>query len=70
MGFLAMAGNDASQILSAMPATLQLAAAAGVDLGAAADTVTNILSGFKLETEELARANEKPIAQRVHCVRC
>jgi len=58
MGFLAMAGNNAEQILSAMPATLQLAAAAGVDLGAAADTVTNILAGFKLETEELTRAND------------
>jgi len=58
MGFLAMAGNNAEQILSTMPATLQLAAAAGVDLGAAADTVTNILAGFKFETEELTRAND------------
>ena len=58
MGFLAMAGFDAVEIMGAMPSTLQLAAAAGVDLGTAADITSNILSGMGLSTEELAHAND------------
>lgn len=58
MGFLAMAGFKADEILGAMPGTLQLAAAAQMDLGRAADIVTNILTGYGLEVEQLSHAND------------
>lgn len=58
MGFLAMAGFEAEQIMGAMPSTLQLAAAAQMDLSRAADITSNILTGFGLEVDELARAND------------
>ena len=58
MGFLAQAGFDANDILGAMPGTLQLASAAQLDLGTAADTVSNILSGYGLEVSELGRVND------------
>ncbi len=58
MGFLSMAGFDANEVLGAMPSTLQLAAAAQLDLGSAADITSNILSGFGLEVSELGRAND------------
>lgn len=58
MGFLAMAGFDAQQILAAMPSTLQLAAAAQMDLASAADITSNILTGYALPVEELGRAND------------
>lgn len=58
MGFLGMAGFDANEIMAAMPATLQLAAAANMDLGASADIISNILAGYGLEVHELAAAND------------
>lgn len=58
MGFLAMAGFRADQIIGAMPSTLQLAAAAGADLATSADIVSNILSGFGLEVDQLAGVND------------
>jgi len=62
MGFLAMAGFDVNQILGAMPSTLQLAAAAQIDLATAADITTNILTGYGLAVEDLARANDVLVA--------
>ena len=58
MGFLAMAGFDANEIIGAMPSTLQLAAAAGADLGTSADIVSNILTGFGREVGDLAEVND------------
>lgn len=58
MGFLAMAGFKANEIIEAMPGTLQLAASAGMDLGSAADIVSNILTGYGLKVDELGRAND------------
>ena len=58
MGFLAQAGNDVNQIMSSMPGVLQLAASAQLDMGSAADIVTNIMAGYRLETHELGRAND------------
>ncbi|MCA2012393.1 phage tail tape measure protein [Cereibacter sphaeroides] len=58
MGFLAMAGMQTDQIIGALPATLQLAAAAQMDLGAAADTVTNIMAGYGLQIADLGRVND------------
>lgn len=58
MGFLAQAGFDAEQVLASLPGTLQLAAAAQMDLGEAADIVSNVLSGYRLEVSELGRVND------------
>lgn len=56
MNFLAMAGMDTESILGAMPDTLKLAAAAQLDMGSAADIVTNIMAGFGMETDQLGGA--------------
>mgnify|MGYP003669548133 CR=1 FL=1 len=53
MQFLGMAGMKTNQIMSAMPTTLQLAAAGAMELGQTADIVTNILSGMRLEVSNL-----------------
>ena len=58
MKFLSMAGFDAQQTMDALPGTLQLAASAAIDLGDAADIVSNILSGYGLQVEELSRVND------------
>ena len=51
--FLGMAGLDTNQIMDALPGTLALASAAGMELGAAADISTNILSGMGMSISEL-----------------
>ncbi len=56
--YLAMAGLSAQQAISALPGTLQLAQAGAMDLGQSADIVTNILSGYNLQTKELGRVND------------
>ena len=53
--FLAQAGFDANEILEALPATLALATAGELDLASAADIASNVLSGFRLETDQAAR---------------
>lgn len=55
MEMLARAGFETSEVMEAMPAVLDLAAAGAVDLGDAADITSNILSGFGMEAEETAR---------------
>jgi TP901 family phage tail tape measure protein len=62
MGFLAMAGFEANDIMGAMPGTLQLAAAANMDLASAADTVSNILTGYGKDVEDLAHVNDVLVA--------
>lgn len=59
MRFLGMAGFETNEIILAMPAALNLAAAAGLDLGSAADITSNIMSAFNVEasrTSEIADA--------------
>ncbi len=56
MGFLAQAGFEVEKILGAMPATLDLAAAAQLDLGRTADLVSNIMSGFGIQADDLGGA--------------
>lgn len=56
--FLAMAGFQSNQILTATPGILELATAASLDLGTAADIATNALSGFRLPVEDLGRLND------------
>ena len=51
--FLGMAGFDTDQIMSALPATLGLASAAGMELGQAADISSNILSGMGMSADDL-----------------
>lgn len=56
MMYLGMAGFDANKIISAIPDTLDLAAAAGMDLASTADIMTNIMAAFSLEAHEATRA--------------
>jgi TP901 family phage tail tape measure protein len=58
MGFLAMAGFKTNEIMGAMPGTLQLAAAAQMDVARAADIVSNVLTGYGKEVSELGHVND------------
>ncbi|MFJ2719365.1 phage tail tape measure protein [Streptomyces sp. NPDC087437] len=52
MGFLAMTGYKANQILAAMPGTLSLAAAGNMDLAQAADISSNIMTGYGFKASQ------------------
>lgn len=54
--FLGMAGFTTNQILEALPATLDLAAAAALNMGQAADITSNIMSGFGLAANQAGRS--------------
>ncbi|WP_299231721.1 phage tail tape measure protein [uncultured Halomonas sp.] len=56
--FLAQAGLDVNEILSATPGILQLATAAQLDLATAADIASNVLGGMGLEVSQLGRVND------------
>src|SRR5690625_450768 len=56
--FLAMAGLEVNEVLSATPGILRLATAGQIDLANAADIASNVLGGFRLEVEELNRVND------------
>ncbi|MFE7462248.1 phage tail tape measure protein [Nocardiopsis terrae] len=58
MGFLAMAGFETDTIMTALPGTLDLAAAGAIDLAEAADIASNILTGYGFQAEELGRVND------------
>jgi TP901 family phage tail tape measure protein len=60
--FMAMAGLNAAQILGALPAVLDLAAAGNLDLARAADIVTNILTAYGLEVSDLGHAVDVLVA--------
>lgn len=62
LGFLAMAGFDANESMAALPGTLTLAASAQMDMARAADIVSNVLSGYGMEVNELARVNDVLVA--------
>jgi TP901 family phage tail tape measure protein len=55
MKFLGMAGFDTQQILAGIGPTLSLAAAGGVELGAAADIASDVGSAFGLTADEIGR---------------
>ncbi len=57
-GFLAMAGFDAKKIVTAIPGILDLSKAAGTELGTTADIGSNILSGFRLQADEMDRVGD------------
>lgn len=52
MGFLAMAGFDATAIQNATGTILQLAQASGSDIASTADIASNIMSGFNIEAQK------------------
>lgn len=58
MSFLGMAGFKTQEIMEAMPATLDLAAAGNLDLATAADIASNILSGFGKDASELVNISD------------
>lgn len=53
LNYLALAGYDAQQSVSALPTVLNLAAAGGIDLAYASDMVTDSMSALGLGMEEL-----------------
>ena len=53
MQFLSMAGFKTNDIIAAMPGVLDMAAAAQIDLGRAADIASNIMSAFGKEASEM-----------------
>lgn len=55
---LARAGLTVEQTMEALPHTLQLAQAGALQLGDAADIVTNVLSGMRLEVDDLQRVGD------------
>lgn len=55
MGYLAQAGLNAKEIISAMPHTLNLAAAASMDLAQSADIATNVMGSFAMGVGDLPR---------------
>ncbi len=56
LGFLSMAGFEASESMAAIPAVLDLATASGMDLASTADIASNVLSGFGIAATEAGRA--------------
>lgn len=58
MSFLGMAGFKTEEIMSAMPATLDLAAAGSMDLAQAADIASNVISGFGAEAKDLGKFSD------------
>ena len=54
MGYMAMAGWDAQQMIAGMPGVLQLAAASGEDLALVADIVTDSMTAFGLTAGDAA----------------
>lgn len=58
MGFMAMAGWDAQEMLSGMDGVLQLAAASGEDLAMVSDIVTDNLTAFGLKASDTARFSD------------
>lgn len=56
--FLSMAGLEAKESLVALPQMLDLATAGQMDLAAAADIATNVLTQMKMPVEELTRVSD------------
>lgn len=52
LNYMALAGWDAQQSVDALGGVLDLAAASGMDLGAASDAVTDYLSAFSMEASQ------------------
>lgn len=55
MYYLALAGWEVNDIMDATPGLLSLASAAGMDLGKAADIVSDTMSGFTMNADQAGR---------------
>lgn len=53
LNYLALAGYDAAKAAKTLPSVLNLAAAGGMELGAASDLVTDSMAALGMETSEL-----------------
>lgn len=58
MIYLKMAGLSTKDVMEAIPQTLQLAAAGGIELGQAADIATNVLGQMGLGVKDLTHVND------------
>jgi TP901 family phage tail tape measure protein len=58
MKFLAMAGFNAEQIISAIPEVLDLATAGNLELSEAADIASNALQAMRMPVEDLSKVND------------
>ena len=56
--YMAMAGWDASAMLSGLPGIMSLAAASGEELGTVCDIVTDALTAFGLESQDAAHFSD------------
>ena len=56
--FMALAGYNAEQSIAALPSVLNLAAAAAMDLGSAADIVTDTMSAFSIEASQAGKVSD------------
>lgn len=56
--YMALAGWDTNQMISALPGVLDLAAAGALDLASASDIVTDMMSMFGMSAEEATRASD------------
>lgn len=56
MEFLALAGFETSEIIEAMPGLLDLAAASAMELGLAADIVSDTMSAFRMDADQATEA--------------
>lgn len=55
---LARAGLSADKAMAALPDTLKLAQSGALDLGDAADIVTNVMAGMRLEVDDLTNVGD------------
>lgn len=58
LSYLAMAGFGASESIAAIPSVLDLATASGMGLAQAADTASNIMSGFGISASSAASVTD------------
>ena len=58
MEYLTMAGFNARQTVQAIGGVLDVAAAAGTDLGRTSDIVSNVLTGFDLTADQADRVGD------------
>ncbi|MBB3665934.1 TP901 family phage tail tape measure protein [Prauserella sediminis] len=58
MTYLSMAGFDTSETMKALPDTMNLAAAGGLNLADAADIASNVLSGYGMQAADLGKVND------------
>jgi len=59
---LSMAGFSVQESIAALPDVLNLASAGMMDIGRAADIVSNVLTGYGLEIEDLGKVNDTLVA--------